>query len=221
MKTSKRLAPTPVLCLAALSLAWLASGLAAASAQETADRRFEKLLTAAKKDPGKADWKTLRRAFSMTTRYDPYSVDVDEKLKEIAQAIGRGEFKESEAALLKLVERDGFMRFDSLAMLMRLYDKTEQPEKAKIYKGFLEGILGVLDYPKSGVSFENPIEVLFVQEEYLVTTNMPKESQGLVFKNGRRYDVLTIKAEGDRPERQVFFNIDLLRNAGPNQSAKN
>jgi hypothetical protein len=104
------------------------------------------------------------------------------------------------------------MRFDSMAMLMMLYDKMDEPAKAKQYKQLIEGILGVLEYPKAGVSLENPIEVLFIQEEYLVTTKMPIKGQALFITDGHRYDVFTIKAEGDKAELYVYFNIDLLAN---------
>ncbi len=181
--------------------------------KETPDRRFEKLLADAMKDPEKADWKPLREAFSRTSHYKPYSTEVTEKLQEIARSIGRGESKESEAALLKLLEQERFMRFDSVAMLTMLYEKTDRPEKAEKYKKLLHGILGVLNYPKAGTSFENPITVLFIQEEYLVATNMPVESQGLVINKTHRFDVLEIATKGDEPVKKIYFDIDLLRNA--------
>ena len=184
-----------------------------AKSKETPDQRFEKLLADAMKAPEKADWKSLREAFSRTTHYHPYSIEVDEKLKEIAKSIGRGETKESETALLKLLERDRFMRFDSLAMLMMLYEDTKQPAKAEKYKKLLDGILGVLKYPEAGTSFEKPIQILFVQEEYLVATNMPIKGQVLQIRNGHRFDILEIEAKGDEPEKKIYFDIDLIRNA--------
>jgi len=181
--------------------------------KETADQRFEKLQAEAMKEPEKADWKALREAFAETSQYQPYSIEVDEKLKGIAKAIGRGETRESEAALLKLLERDRHMRFDTVAMLMMLYQRTDQPEKAEKYKKILDGILGVLKFPKAGTSFANPIEVLFIQEEYLVTTNMPIAGRETVGHDGHRFDVFEIEADGDKPAWKVFFNIDLPRKA--------
>ncbi len=177
------------------------------------DVRFEKLLDGAMKAPEKANWRELREAFSRTTHYQPYSIDVTQKLKEIAGSIGRGETKESEAALLKLLEQERFMRLDSLGMMLRLYEKTGEPKKAEKYEKLLEGILGVLKYPEEGTSFEKPIQVLFIQEEYLVTFNMPLKKQALVVNNGHRYDVLEIKAQGDEPGKKIYFSVNLLQNA--------
>ena len=191
----------------------MARGLDDIKDKRTLDQRFEKLLADAMKAPEKAGWKPLREAFSRTSHYHPYSIEVDEKLKEIAKAIGRGELKESEAALTKLVERDRFMRFDSMAMLMMLYEKMGQPEKAEKYKKLLDRILEILTYPKNGTSFENPIQILFVQEEYLVTTNMPIKGQGLAINKGHRFDVFELEADGDQPGKNVYFNIDLIQNA--------
>jgi Domain of unknown function (DUF4919) len=203
--------------LGVLSLAWpfaVAAGtLDDTKDKEALDQRFEKLLADAMKAPEKADWKSLREAFSKTTHYHPYSIDVDERLKKLAKSIGRGEWKESEAALIKLIERDRFMRFDSMAMLMMLYEKMGQPEKAKKYKMLLDGILDILEYPKTGTSFENPIPILFIQEEYLVTTNMPIKGQGLAINKGHRFDVFELEADGDQQGKSVYFNIDLTKNA--------
>ena len=205
-----------VALLCAIGLALALGGKATADdprAKETPDQRFEKLLADAMKTPEKTDWKSLREAFSRTSHYQPYNIEVDQKLKEIAKSIGRGETKESETALVKLIERDRFMRFDSLAMLIILYDKTDQPEKGERYRKILDGILGVLKYPEAGTSYEKPIQILFIQEEYLVATSMPIKGQALQVRNGHRFDLLTIKARGDEPEKTLYFDIDLTRNA--------
>jgi hypothetical protein len=183
--------------------------------KESPDARFEKLLDAAMKAPEKANWRELREAFSRTTHYQPYSIDVTQKLEEIAGSLGRGETKESEAALLKLIEQERFMRIDTLAMLVRLYEKSGEPEKAERYKKVMDGILGVLKYPDEGTSFDKPIHVLFIQEEYLVATNLPIKKQALVIKNGHQYDVLELKTEGDESGKKIYFNVDLTRNARP------
>jgi hypothetical protein len=181
--------------------------------KETPDQRFEKLLAAAMKAPETANWRALREAFSRTTHYQPYSIDVTMKLREIAQSIGRAETKESEAALVALLERERFMRLDTLAMLVRLYEQMEQPQKAEKYQKVLDGILGVLKYPDEGTSFEKPITVLFIDEESFVTAGMPVKKQSLVVRKGHRFDVLEVEADGDKPLTKVHFNIDLLRNA--------
>ncbi len=203
--------------LGILCLAWtfdvMARGLDDTKGTETPDQRFEKLLADATNAPEKADWKSLREAFSKTTHYRPYSIDVTEKLNEIAKSIGRGETKESEAALLKLIESERFMRFDSLAMLMLLYERTDQLEKSQKYKRLLDGILEILKYPNAGTSFENPIPILFIQEEYLVTTNMPIKERGLVVEKGHRFDVFQLADDGGQPGKKVYFNVDLTRNA--------
>ncbi len=179
----------------------------------TPDQIFEKRFADVMKAPEKADWKSIREAFSKTTHYQPYSIEVHEKLTKIRASIGRGETKESEAALLKLLERERFMRFDTLAMLMMLYEQTHEAEKATKYKKLLDGILEVLKYPRAGTSFENPIQILFIEEEYLVTINMPTKGQGLAINKGHRFDVFELKADDDEQGEKVYFNIDLLRNA--------
>ncbi len=209
--------PVAFVLVGVACLAWVPDTAVGATdepkGKESPDVRFEKLLDGAMKAPEKANWRELREAFSRTTHYQPYSIDVTQKLEKIAGSIGRGETKASEAALLKLVEQERFMRLDTLGMMLRLYEKTGEPGKAEKYEKILEGILGVLKYPKEGTSFENPIQVLFIDEEYIVAVNMPVKKQALVVKNGHRYDLLEIKAQGDEPGKKLYFNIDLLGNA--------
>jgi hypothetical protein len=187
--------------------------VAKAQPEKSANEQFEKLLANAMKAPEKADWKALRRAFAETTFYEPYNIEVPEKLKEIAKAIGRGETEQSEADLLKLLEQERFMRLDTNAMLMMLYEKTGPPEKAEKYKKILDGILGVLNYPKEGTSFDNPIEVIFIEEEYFVITNMPLEKQSLAVHDEHWFDIMEIKPVGDQPARKIYFKIDLPHNS--------
>jgi hypothetical protein len=208
---------TGFVLIGVISLAWASAATAWAGddpkSKETPDQRFEKLLAAAVKAPEKTNWRELREAFSRTTHYQPYSIDVTMKLREIAQSIGRGETQKSETALLELLERERFMRLDTLAMLVMLYEKTAQPKKAEKYQKLLDGIIGVLKYPEEGTSFEKPITVLFIDEEYFVTADMPTKQQSLVVHKGHRFDVLETEADGDKPVKKVYFSIDLLRNA--------
>ncbi|MHB1560751.1 MAG: hypothetical protein ACYC61_25130 [Isosphaeraceae bacterium] len=212
-----RSTPVCFILLGIASAAWAFTITGMASDEpgkaETPDQRFEKLLTAARKAPEKANWKELRAAFSKTRHYQPHSIDVTRKLEEVARSIGRGEIRSSEAALLALIERERFMRLDSLAMLMMLYEKTGQPKKAEEYRKWVDGILGVLQAPEAGTSFAKPIQILFIQEESFVTFRMPVKEQGLVIRDGHWFDVLELKADGDRPARKVYFDVDLTRNA--------
>jgi hypothetical protein len=210
-------AATRPLATLILTLAWQVSGPTAAAsgppAKETPEQKLERLLAAAMKDPEKGDWRELRRAFAQTNLYHPYSNDVDEKLRRIARSIGAGELERSEAELRKLVERDRFMRFDSLAMLMMLEDKMGREEEAEKYGKLLGGIDRILMGPKRGTSFEDAIEVLFVEEEYLIIGKRSVKVQGLAAKDGHRFDVITLAADGDEPERDLYFNVDLLQDA--------
>ena len=60
---------------------------------------------------------------------------------------------------------------------------------------------------------KNPIQILFIQEEYLVTIKMPTKGRGLVVDKGHRFDVFELEADGDQPGKKVYFNIDLPQNA--------
>ncbi|MEI6462780.1 MAG: hypothetical protein WCO33_03905, partial [bacterium] len=65
-------------------------------AQKKADRRFDDLLAAAKKDPKKTDWKALRRAFADTSHYDPYNLMWNEEMERLGESVDGDDLKEAE-----------------------------------------------------------------------------------------------------------------------------
>jgi Domain of unknown function (DUF4919) len=175
------------------------------------DQKFEELLVAAQKDPKKADWNALRHAFAETSHYQPYNAGWREEISKVTKNLREGNLKEAEAALTRLLERERYMRIDALALAVALYEKTEDSEKARMHKGLLEGLSATVFAPSLGKSFEKPIEVLYIEEEYAVLAAMGSKlkHQALSERDGHRFDVLTTEAKPREPERQLYFNIDI------------
>jgi hypothetical protein len=180
-------------------------------AAKARDHKFDTLLTAAQKDPKKADWKAVRRAFSETSHYHPYdsswrddSVKVIEKMKE-------GKLKAAETSLVELLARERLMRIDGHALAVSLYEKMGDSEKARKHKDLFDALSSTVFAPGNGTSFENPIEVLFIEEEYtaLSTMRLAVKQQALSEQNGHRFDILTTRARAGQPERTFYFNIDM------------
>lgn len=169
------------------------------------------MLAAARKAPGKTNWKALRRAFARTSYYHPYSVDWRKDLAQAVRSLQAGKLEDAETALVKLLERDHFMRLEEHAVAAQLYQKMGQPAKEQLHRAFVEGFAGTIFVPGHGLSAEKPIEVLFLDEEYLFLGSLglrPKKQQ-LMEIDGHRFDVLTTVAKGENPERDYYFNIDL------------
>ncbi|MDG3007825.1 hypothetical protein [Paludisphaera mucosa] len=196
-----------------LLLGGLAPWPAAAQAppDEDVEQRFDGLLAAAKRDPEKADWVRLRRSFAETKRYRPYHREWKEELVKIGVALDGEDPKAAEAALDKLMEREGCMRIDAHALAASHYAKTGQEEKNAFHTRCVEGIAGTLFVPGTGKSFEKPIEVLFIEEEYLFlgSLELKAERQGLAVHEGRRFDVFEIEAKGGGGPVKYYFNVDL------------
>ncbi len=131
--------------------------------------------------------------------------------------VDRGDAKSAEAMLVKLLERERFMRLDGHAVAIALYQKMGDSDKAQKHRAFLEGLSSAVFVPGAGKSVEKPIEVLFVDEEYLLlgSLGLRVKQQGLTEHNGHRFDVLTTQAKGNQPELDFYFNIDLPWNALP------
>jgi Domain of unknown function (DUF4919) len=181
------------------------------AASKALDQKFEALLVAAQKDPQKADWKALRHAFSETSHYEPYNISWRKDILKVGKDIWEGNVKAAEAALVKLLERERFMRIDGHAMALALYEKTGDSDKARKHRDFLEGLSSVVFVPGHGTSFEKPIEVLFVDEEYALigAMGLKIKDQALTERGGHHFDVLTTGPKAGEPERQFYFNIDM------------
>jgi hypothetical protein len=180
-------------------------------ATKALDQKFEAMLFAAQKEPGKADWKALRRAFSETSHYEPYNTGWRQDIGKVAKSLHDGKLKEAEDALTKLNERDRFMRIDAHALAVALYEKTGDSEKARKHKDLLEGLSSAVFVPGHGTSFEKPIEVLFMDEEYalLGALGCKMKQQALSDHDGHKFDVLTTEARPGKPELKFYFNIDM------------
>jgi Domain of unknown function (DUF4919) len=184
-------------------------------AAKALDQKFEKLLSAAQKDPRNADWNALRHAFAETSHYQPYNATWRQEIGKVARNLHDGKLKEAEAALTRLLEREGFMRIDAHAIAVALYDKTGDSQKARQHKAFLEGLSAAVFAPGHGTSFEKPIDVLFIEEEYALVAAMgcKMKQQALSERDGHRFDVLTTEAKPGMPERQLYFKIDMPWNS--------
>ena len=185
------------------------------STQKTPEERFESLLAAAMKEPKKADWNALRHAFSQTDAYQPYNVQWREESAKVAKDIHGGNLKAAETALVKLLERERFMRLDAIAMAVALYEKMGEKDKARKHRELLQGLAETVFVRERGMSFEKPIEVLFIDEEYLVVRSLGLQHKGqsLREKDGHHFDVLTLESGEGQPDREIYFNIDMPFNA--------
>jgi Domain of unknown function (DUF4919) len=180
-----------------------------------ARQRFETLLLAAKQQPKRTDWKALRHAFADTAEYNPYSIDWRKQFTEAIGDVKKGDLKTAEKSLVKLLELDRYMRIDAHFGAVDLYEKLKQQDKVALHRAFIEGISSTLFVPGAGLSFEKPIEVLFIDEEYmfLAALGVKAERQGLSRKNGHSCDVYKVKAKDGRPEHMFYFNVDLPQNS--------
>lgn len=169
------------------------------------------MLAAAKQYPAKADWMKLRLAFTETSRYQPYNAKWRTELDKVRTDLKGKDSKAAEAALDKLIEREGFMRLDSHGLAAAHYRRTAQKEKEAFHGGFAQGIASTIYVPGTGTSFEKPIVVLFIEEEYtfLDTLKIKAKRQGLTEHDGHKFDVYEAGAKGDEEPMRFYFNVDL------------
>jgi hypothetical protein len=175
------------------------------------DRKFDTLLAAALKEPKKADWKAVRRAYSQTSHYSPYSSSWREDAGKVVENMKEGKLKEAEAGLSKLMASEYSMRIDGHAMAAAIYEKMGDSEKARKHKEIFEALSFTVFPPGDGMTVDKPIEVLFIEEEYtaLGMMGLRVKRQALTARDGHNLDVLTTEAKPGQPERVLYFNIDM------------
>ena len=86
-------------------------------------------MTSALKEPEKTDWTALRHAFAETAHYKPYNFKWKEELAKVGKDIERGELMVAELALVKLLDRERFIRLDAQALAVALYDKMGRKDE--------------------------------------------------------------------------------------------
>ncbi|WP_165249391.1 DUF4919 domain-containing protein [Paludisphaera soli] len=200
----------------ALAYAWLCGALITSSAlaqevpEKDAEGRFDEMLAAAKREPGKADWVALRHAFADTARYHPYNGEWKEELAKVRKELRGDDPKAAEAALDELLQREGYMRLDAHGLAAVHYSRTGRRDKEEFHNKFSEGIVDALFASGDGKSFEKPIEVLFIEEEYafLRALKLEPERQNLVDHEGHKFDVLEVAAAAGGEPLKFYFDID-------------
>jgi hypothetical protein len=210
-------AKTALVCLLVAGL--LATGVAATAQgpanEDKATPTFEALLAAAKADPSKADWKALRLAYAETAQYQPYNIKWREELAKVRGKIAKQDYPAAAADLAKLNEREGFMRLDTHMLAVTVFEKLDQKDKAALHRQFMDGILGTLFVPGTGSSFEKPIDVLFIEEEYLFLEMLEVRAkrEGLKSHDGHRFDVYVTQPKAGQTVSRFYFNVDLPQKA--------
>lgn len=180
-------------------------------AQKKADQKFAALLASAKKDPKKTDWKGLRHAFAATSQYNPANVMWTDELNALEDSIENNSVQKAELLVNKLLEREGFMRLDALKVASAFYEKAGQKENARLCNDFINGISATLVAPGLGFTADKPIEVLFMEEQYLVleTLKWMSKSQKFVVQDGHHLNVITPNTDANKNARTLYFNLDL------------
>ncbi len=209
-------APGRFICYTALALLLFphciraADGPAPASKADP-DKRFDELLANAKADPSRTNWKTLRIAFTETSRYRLHDSSSRKELQKIQNLMERGDWKEAEKAIATLRDNEGWSRLDTLMTAERIYQELNDKKQAELQHRFIEGYLMTIVQPGRGQSASRPFEVIYIDEEYLILRLLGEKhmSQSLLREGGHFIDVLTTEAKKDAPSKKFYFNVDI------------
>ena len=190
----------------ALALALAAiPGIAAADA----DADYAALLARAKQSTDGVDFRALRDAYALTSRYEPYGGAERELEGAMFKAFNAKECGEATQHARAITERN-YVHIHAhmvLDMCLARTDPPRAPHHEAIVRGLLRSILDAGD----GKSPQTAWPVITVAEEYalLNVLGLRKDKQSLIRADGHVYDRLdTRDAKGNVEVR--YFNIDRL-----------
>ena len=177
-------------------------------ANETPEATFARLLEAAREDPSKTDWKSLRLAYSKTKQYNPDADRVDPE--PILQELKNGE----RVAALVAVDRMMAGRWVDPEAHLYAADASERVKdkpREDLHVAFARGLHAALTSSGDGRSFETAYHVLFIAEEYYIldgVVRLKHTGQALTVHEGHYFDIHTVETPGG-DEVKIYFNIDI------------
>jgi hypothetical protein len=103
-----------------------------------------------------------------------------------------------------------FLDIDAHMFVAQAYEKSGEPEKAKLHRTMGNGLIKSILASGNGRSLETAFVVISVDEEYAVLKHyrLRSEKQALVHAGEHSYDVLTAQTGDTHQEATVYFNID-------------
>ena len=184
-----------------------------AQADDKADADFATLYADAWKTPDKADMTKLRQAFTETSKYQPYSLDRDEKAG-VEKALSKGDVPGAIAAMNVVLEKKP-LNFEHHAFAAFLHMKAGDKDLEAKHKAMTVAIMKSMLEGHDGKTFATSIPVIDVGEEYMILRSMKAKTKGQSLRTheGHFFDVHAIADPETGKDREVFFNIDTPHNA--------
>lgn len=178
----------------------------AQAASDSADARYQTMVTAAKADPKAADWQALRFAFADRPAFMELNVSLNDTRKKMLAARRSRDFKEVLAQANAIIDQDyvdgqaHLLAGVAMAALQQPDASREQSTAVAIFKSIQTG---------DGLTPATAFTVISVSEEYelMFARQRRVTRQSLQNINGHAYDVLdTTGRNGDAVT--FYFLID-------------
>jgi hypothetical protein len=154
-------------------------------------------------------FKELRFAYTDTPQYTPYGGIKTEVGKAMLTAINNNEYKKALEYAEKIL-KENFVDIDAHMVASTAYSKTGNQEKADYHQAFASGLLMSILSDGSGKTPESAIDVISIDEEYLLLNlfGLERKSAAELHANGHYYDKLTVVDSVSGKTFEMYFCID-------------
>ena len=171
---------------------------------------YEELVAKLKGGDTRIDYKSLRMAYTETKDYSPYGTGSD-KTNGMFQALSDKKYKEA----LKLADeilKTNYVEMNSHLVSAEANDALGNKEQAEFHKAVFLGLMNSIIGGRDGKSVASSYEVISVPEEYVImfTLGYKVKSQGLINKDGHKFDLLSGVNTKTNETTDLYFNIDTV-----------
>lgn len=182
-------------------------------ADDADDASFAKLWEQAKEAPEKADYKAIRAAFVKTSKYQPYGI-MTKEFDVVKKAIKSKDIPAAIAGMDVILEKKP-LDVDAHIQAAFLHSEGGDKKIEEMHKSLAAGLAKAIVEGHKGVSFDDAIPVIAVDEEYFVLKILKFQSKGHSLREheGRRYDVHNVESPDFPGNREVYFDVTIPMNA--------
>lgn len=182
-------------------------------AQNTPSSDYQALLNHLKNGDVKINFTELRMLFTQLPTYNPYQTmtELRDKENQMWKAYKDGKYEEALQIGNSILEIN-YLRSMTHYIFSEIYGKQGDTQKQKFYEDVFFNLVDSIIRSGDGKSPETAMTVIDIEEEYNVldVLGFEKESQTLIEKDGKRFDLISAKNPETGETRDFYFNIDLF-----------
>ena len=181
--------------------------------QDNPSANYQTLLDRLKNGDVSVNFAELRVLSTQLPDYNPYRImnELRDQEDQMWEAYKSGKYEEALQIGNSILDMN-YLRVMTHYIFSEVYGKLGDTQKQKFHEDVFFGLVDSIIKSGDGKSPETAMTVIDVREEYdvLDVLGFEQDSQSLVEKDGKRYDLIVAKNPETGETREFYFNVDLF-----------